>query len=169
MKIADLSCLAFILASLHVAAGDTNLDSAHSSTQPRRDWELVRSVPNSFGGTIDFVLIPEGKSRDVTNYQAAAAAIAGTRDRCMIDFWTDRAHIPTSEWIPVTNLQVMTATYERSPDYKTPHLHLACWLYPSEEAAEKAHCFYAPGVKTPWAKSETTTNKASEVITKPQK
>src|SRR5208282_5210128 len=106
--------LAFILVTLHIAAEDTNLDTSHSFTQTHHDWELVRSVPDSFGGTIDFVLIPEEKIRDLTNYQAAAAAIAGTRDKCMIDFWTDRAQIPTSAWIPVTNLQVMTATYERA-------------------------------------------------------
>jgi hypothetical protein len=167
MKIVHLSWLVFILGTLLVSAGDTNLDSSHSSTQPHRDWELVRSVPNDFGGTIDFVLIPMGKIRDLTNYQAAAVVIAGTRDRCMIYFWTDRAQIPTSAWIPVTNLQVTTAEYERSPDYKTPHFALACWLYPSMEAAKSANAFFMPGVTMP--KSETTTNKTSEVITKPQK
>jgi len=167
MKIAHLYSLVLVLAALHVAAEDTNLDSSHSSTQPHGSWELVRSVPNSFGGTIDFVLIPEEKERDLTNYQAAAAAIAGTRKACMIMFWTDRAHIPTSSQIPVPDLRVMTATYERAPDYETPHLRLACWLYPSMEAARQAHAFIMPGVKMP--ESEATTNKASDAVTKPQK
>jgi hypothetical protein len=163
MKIAHLLSLPLILMSLHVVAEDTNLNSIHSSTQPHDSWELVRSVPNPYGGTIDFVLIPNQKSRDLTNYQAAATAIAGTRDKCMIMFWTERAYIPTSASIPVRNWQVMTATYERAPSYKIPQLQLACWLYPSKEAAEQAHCFYAPGVKIPWDNSETSTNKATKV------
>ena len=154
MKITLLSCMAFIFATWHVVADGTD-----------HDWELVRSVPNYFGGTNDYVLIPKDKIRDLTNYQAAAAAIAGTRDRCFIFFWTDRAHIPTSAEMPVTDMQVMTATYERSPNYTTPHLRLACWLYPSVEAASRANAFFMPGVKMP--KAEATTNKAPDVTTKP--
>ena len=40
-------------------------------------------------------------------------------------------------------------------------------FYPSMEAAKSANAFFMPGVTMP--KSETTTNKTSEVITKPQK
>ena len=154
MKIVLLSCLTLILVESHAAADDTN-----------HDWELVGSVPNPFGVTNDYVVIPKEKIRDLTNYQAAAAAIAGTRDRCSIFFWTDHAHIPTSADIAVTNLQVMAATYERHPNYTTPHFRLACWLYPNVEAASHANAFFMPGFKMP--KSEVTTNKALDAINKP--
>jgi hypothetical protein len=108
---------------------------------------------------MDFVIVPPERVRDVTNYQAAAEAVAGTRDKCMVQFWTNRAQVPTSAWIPVENLQVMTAQYERHPNYETPHLRLACWLYPNEEAAKRANAFFMPGVKMP---------KDSESVTKPK-
>ena len=154
MKIILLSCMAFFFGAWHVVADGTNYD-----------WKLVRSVPNPFGGTNDYVLIPKDKIGDLTNYQAAATAIAGARERCFIFFWADRAHIPTSAEMAVTDMQVMTATYERNPNYKTPQLRLACWLYPSVEAARRANAFFMPGVKVP--KAEATTNKAPDVITKP--
>ena len=160
MKIAHLSCLALISVALHAAAGNTNGDFSHSSAPPHHDWELVRSVSNSLGGTLDFLLIPKAKIRDLTNYQAAAEAIAGTRTQCLIFFWADRSQIPTSAQIPVTNLQQVTATYERHPSYESPQFQLACWLYPSEEAARRAGAFFNPGVKMPKT-AGATTNKTS--------
>jgi hypothetical protein len=145
---------------------DTNLSVPHPAmtAQQDHDWELVRSVPNGFGSTIDFVLIPERKERDLAYYQEIVTAVCGTRDRCMVDFWTDRAHIPTSAWIPSNDLDVMTAEYERSPSYKTPVLHLACWLYPSKEVGEAANCFYMPGAKMPWDKPDVATSSTPEAI-----
>jgi hypothetical protein len=113
-------------------------------------WELLRSVVNPYGGTIDLVVIPEGKNRDLTNYRAAAGAVCGTRTECVVHFWTDRRRVPTSADMPVTDLQVMTAQYERARSYKTPHLRLACWLYPSKTAGETESCFYMPGASMPW-------------------
>jgi hypothetical protein len=115
-------------------------------------------VPDSYGGTIDFVLVPEARIRDLTNYLNAAETIAGTRGKCSINFWVDRSHIPTSAWIPVTDLQAMTAYYERHPNYATPVFKLACWLYPTKEVGESEHCFYMPGAKMPWDKAEAAAN-----------
>jgi hypothetical protein len=128
----------------------TGMATAQSSTV-RQDWELVRSVPNGVGGTIDLVLIPEAKQRDRENYGQVAAAICGPRTTCMVNFWTDRKHIPKpkSGWIPASALAVMTASYERSPTYKEPVLDLACWLYPSKKVGESEKCAYYPGAKKP--------------------
>jgi hypothetical protein len=52
----------------------------------------------------------------------------------------------------VEDLAVMTAAYERHPNYETPVLNLACWLYPNKEVAERAKCTYEPGAKVPWKK-----------------
>ncbi len=70
----------------------------------------------------------------------------------MVQFWTDRSHVPTSADMPVTDLRVMTATYERARSYEVPSLRLACWLYPSKEAGEAMGCFYMPGAVMPWEK-----------------
>jgi hypothetical protein len=113
----------------------TGMATAQSPTV-RQDWELVRSVPDGVGGTIDLVLIPEAKQRDRENYGQVAGAIK---------------HIPKpkSGWIPVSALAVMTASYERSPTYKEPVLDLACWLYPSKKVGESEKCAYYPGAKKP--------------------
>ncbi len=115
-----------------------------------RDWELVRSVSNPYGGTIDLVLIPEQKQRDRQYYLAVADSMCADRTSCMVNFWTNRAHIPTSASMPVTDLAVMTGLYERSPTYTAPVLSLACWLYPNRETAESMKCGYFPGAKVPW-------------------
>ena len=134
---------------LNSPAQFTNPDVSLASTQSPQEWELIRSVTNSFGGTEEFVLIPTAKIHDLSNYQSAANAIAGTRRACMISFWTDRKQIPISARIPIANLQTMTATYERSPSYEKPYLRLAGWLYPSIEAATNANAFFMPGIKMP--------------------
>jgi hypothetical protein len=117
----------------------------------RQDWELTRSAPNGFGGTVEFVLITEAKQRDRDHYKQVADAVCGSRTTCMLKFWTDRTHIPTRNdgWIPISDLAVMTASYERSPKYKEPVLNLACWLYPSKTAGERDKCAYFPGAKRP--------------------
>jgi hypothetical protein len=119
----------------------------------RDDWELVRSVPNPLGGTIDLVLIPESRQRDRAYYTQVADAVCGTRAKCMVNFWTDRTHIPKSGWMPVSDLAAMTASYERFPTYKEPVLHLACWLYPSKTVGESEKCEYYPGAQKPPARS----------------
>ena len=128
-----------------------SLAAAPQSLSAQRDWELVRTIPNGFGGTADLVLIPESRQRDREYYKRIADAICGLRTTCMVEFWTDRNHIPKSElgWIPVTDLAVMTASYERHPSYKAPVLELACWLYPSKAVAESEKCAYYPGAKKP--------------------
>jgi hypothetical protein len=67
----------------------------------------------------------------------------------MVDFWTDRKHIPKSAWISVEDLAVETASYERSPSYNEPSLHLACWLYPTKAIGEADKCEYEPDAKKP--------------------
>jgi hypothetical protein len=116
-----------------------------------QDWELVRSVPNEFGGTVDLVLIPEAKQRDRGYYKQVADVVCGQRTSCMVNFWTDRKHVPQTQtaWFPVSDLAVMTASYERSLHYKSPHLHLACWLYPNKAAGDADKCDYEPGAAKP--------------------
>jgi hypothetical protein len=69
----------------------------------------------------------------------------------MVNFWANRTDIPNVEdgWIPVKNLAVMTASYERSSSYNQPHLTIACWLYPSKRIGEADKCAYLPGAKKP--------------------
>lgn len=117
---------------MHVIADATN-----------NDWELVRSVPGSFDGTDYYVLIPEDKVRDLTNYESAASAIAGTKDTCCIFFWTDRANIPSAS-MTAKNMQMLTATYERHPNCETPQLRLAYWLYPNVDDACRADALFIP-------------------------
>lgn len=123
--------------------------SQSSATSP--DWELVRSVPNGVGSTIDLVHIPDAKQRDRKYYLEIANEVCGKRTTCMVNFWTNRAHIPeaNSGWIPVADLAEMTAIYERHPNYKEPVLNLACWLYPNKVVAEADKCAYFPGAKKP--------------------
>jgi hypothetical protein len=115
-------------------------------------WVLVRSVSNGQGGTMDFVIVPEERQRDSTYYEAIGNAVCGGRIACMVHFWTDRQHVPTSAWMSGPALSQMTASYERSPTYKAPVLRLACWLYASKEEAESENCFYLPGATVPWPK-----------------
>ena len=133
--------LVFLLTSLALTQS--------SVTKP--DWELVRSVPNGYGGTKDFVLIPEAEQRHRKYYLQIADEVCGKRTTCMVNFWTDRTHIPkaNSAWISVADLAVMTASYERHPTYKEPVLNLACWLYPNKAVGEAEKCAYFPGAKRP--------------------
>ena len=121
------------------------------SASENPDWKLVRSVPHPSGGTLDLVLIPESRQRDRAYYTKVADEVCKQRTACMVNFWTDRSHIPQTEdaWIPVSDLAAMTASYERSPTYKAPALHLACWLYPNKAAGEADKCEYQPGAKRP--------------------
>jgi hypothetical protein len=128
----------------------TGIASAQSATIAK-DWELVRSVPNGFGGTLDLVIIPVTRQRDREYYKGVADTVCGRRTTCMVNFWTDRAHVPdtNSGWISVKDLAVMTASYERNPKYAEPSLDLACWLYPTKSLGEAAKCGYYPGAKRP--------------------
>ena len=116
-----------------------------------QDWELVRSVPSEVGGTIDLVLIPEARKRDRAYYMQAAGLVCGTRAKCMVNFWTDRTHIPKSGWMSDSDLAAMTASYERFPTPRQPVLHLACWVYPSKAVGESEKCEF-PGAQKPPAK-----------------
>jgi hypothetical protein len=126
------------------------LSHAQPTTMPK-DWELVRAVPNEQGGTLDLVIVPIARERGREYYNRVADAVCGSRTTCMVLFWTDRAHIPDlkSGSIPVEDLAVMTASYERNPKYTEPSLHLACWLYPTKSVGEAARCDYYPGAKRP--------------------
>ena len=112
---------------------------------------MACSVPNGFGGTLDLVLIPAAKQRNREYYSRVADLVCGTRTSCMVNFWADRTHIPQPKIRMDTgeDLAVMTGSYERSPNYTEPHLHLACWLYPSKSVGEAAACEYEPGAKKP--------------------
>ena len=123
-----------------------------STTGSHQDWTLVRSVSNEQGGTMDFVVVPEQRRGDRQHYETIANAMCGSRSACMVHFWTDRDHVPTSAWMSGAGLAQMTAQYERSPSYKSPVLRLACWLYATKAEAENAKCFYLPGAKVPWNK-----------------
>jgi hypothetical protein len=114
-----------------------------------RDWEVVRSVPDEFGGTKHFVLIPEAKKRDHDYYKRVGDTLCKAGTQCSVNFWTDRNHIPASAWMPVTDLAVMTASYESHPSYTEPHLHLACWLYPSKAIGESMQCDHYPTAEVP--------------------
>jgi hypothetical protein len=115
------------------------------------DWALVRSVSNEQGGTMDFVVVTERRRADRAHYEMIANAICGSRTACMVHFWTNRQHVPTSAWMSGAGLSQMTAQYERSPTYTAPVLRLACWLYPTKAEAESAKCFYLPGASVPWS------------------
>lgn len=135
---------------LAASLGSGWLAVAEQTVPDSRDWKLVRSVKNPYGGTHDLVLIPEGRRRDEAYYLQVADALCGKKVHCMVNFWTDRAHIPTSADMRVEDLAVMTAAYERHPDYPKPVLNLACWPYPNREVAERAKCTNEPGAKVPW-------------------
>ena len=119
-------------------------------TASASEWMLVRTVSNEQGGTIDYVVVSERRRADRAHYESIGNAICGSRTSCMVQFWTDHRHVPTSAWRSGKVLTEMTADYERSPNYKAPSLRLACWLYTSKREAEAAKCFYLPGVKVPW-------------------
>lgn len=119
--------------------------SGSAAAAPEKpDWEVVRSLHQKSGGTTYYVLVPGRRQRDRGYYGRVADQVCGSADRAFVFFWTDRAHVPESEWMPVGDMRVMTATYERSPNYHAPHLHLAAWLYPSKEAARQADAFNPP-------------------------
>ena len=101
---------------------------------------------------MDFVVVPKERRGDRAHYETIANTICEARADCMVHFWTDRSHVPTSAWMTGVELTEMTAEYERSPTYKAPILRLACGLYKTKIEAESANCFYLPGAKVPWAK-----------------
>jgi hypothetical protein len=135
--------------SLLVASAHAH--GAVEASNTSQEWELVRSVSSPYGGTVDLVLIPENKQRDRDYYATVANVVCGDRTKCVVNFWTDKAHIPSSANMPVVDLAVMTGSYERHPNYKAPVLGLACWLYPNREIGEPMNCRYFPGAKVPWA------------------
>jgi len=113
------------------------------------NWYLVRSVPHSEGITMDFVVIPKEKKRDLNFYRLIADSICEKRTQCMVFFWTNPDQVPNSPWFDGPAMKALTARYERHPNYDTPHLRLACWLYPSKNEGEKINCFYMPGADVP--------------------
>ena len=124
------------------------------ATQPsvngeEEDFDLVRTVTNPYGGTIDLVTVPEARHRDLEHYRQVAVQVCGTRTTCLVNFWVAGSRIPTSATMPVTDLQTMTATYERHPSYQAPVLKLACWLYTAKPVPPE-DCFVMPGTKVPW-------------------
>jgi hypothetical protein len=147
-------CVAFVPLSIPCHS------SAQQATTTTDDWKLVRSVSNPYGGILDLVLIPDRKKRDREYYLTIGDALCGERTTCSINFWTDPSHVPTSAAMPVTDLAVMAASYERSPRYGMPHLRLTCSFYPSREVAELNNCAYFPGATVPWkSPSEDTIRK----------
>jgi hypothetical protein len=122
--------------------------SAHAqgptvSVSPQ-DWELVRSVPNPYGGSQELVLIPALKQRDRDYYTQIGKVICAARERCTVQFWTDRSRIPTSASMRVDDLREMTADYSVNPN-QAASVRLACRFYPTREAGELMGCFSFPG------------------------
>ena len=128
-------------------AGDKSPVTDVDPSKP--DWALIRSVPDASGGKMHFVVIPEAKQRDGGYYRGIGNMLCKETPHCSVNFWTDRNHIPQSAWMAVADLAVMTASYERSPSYAQPHVHLACWLYQNKAAGESAQCEYEPGAMMP--------------------
>ncbi len=138
----SIAVFLFALSSINVAAADQITK-----------WRLVKSVPSESGGTMDLVLIPESKQRDLDYYRQIADTVCGKRVKCMVFYWTNEKYIPSSEWFDGPAMQSLTGQYERHPNYKEPyHLRLACWLYPSKKIGENMNCFYMPGAKVPPSK-----------------
>jgi hypothetical protein len=54
-----------------------------------RDWELVRTVSNPYGGPQDLILIPERKQRDRNYYLRIANEVCGDRASCDLSYWID--------------------------------------------------------------------------------
>jgi hypothetical protein len=117
---------------------------ATEQTSPKKDWELVRAVSNSYGSA-ELVLIPESRKLDRKYYGAIGQAVCGERKECTVMFWADRAHVPTSATMLIRDQRERTATYEVDPNLKEPLLRLACWLYPTREIGESKQCFYMAG------------------------
>lgn len=124
--------------------------AATSFAQGVSDWELVRTVTSRSSGAVDLVVIPEVKQKDSEYYIQVANVVCGAREFCLVQFWTDREHVPESGNMPIADLAAMTAAYERHPSYKQPILRLSCRLYPTREIAELMRCAYFPGAKLPW-------------------
>ena len=82
--------------------------TAGSSQSPvpanQRDWKLVKSVSNEQGGTLDFVVVPEGMNGNRSYYEQIANEICGTRSTCTVHFWADLKHVPTSAWMAGSSL-----------------------------------------------------------------
>jgi hypothetical protein len=115
-----------------------------------RDWKEVRAVPDGTGdGLIHFVVIPEARQRDREYYHSISDTLCEPRSQCSVYFWTDPNHIPETAWMKVADLAVATASFEWSPRYEEPALHLACWLYASKKLGEADHCSYEPGARKP--------------------
>jgi len=112
------------------------------------EWELVRSLSTE-SGPIHLVLVADIKQRDREYYKQIGELLCPPRTKCSVNFWTDRDHIPDSEWMPVADLAVMTASFTPDPCEKKSALHLACWLYPTKAAGEADNCEYEPGAKVP--------------------
>ena len=113
------------------------------------DWTVVRSVPDESGGTMYFVVIPEAKQRDGGYYRGIGNMLCKETPQCSVNFWTDPNHIPQSASMPVPDLAVMTASYNRYPSHAEPRVQLACWLYPTKAIGEAVQCEYQPGAKRP--------------------
>ena len=109
-------------------------------------WELVRSVSNPYGGSQELVLVPEIKQHDREYYAQIGKAICGARERCTVQFWTDRSRIPESSLMHVDDLREMTADYSVSPN-QVSSVRLACRFYPTREAGKLMGCFSFPGGK----------------------
>jgi hypothetical protein len=137
------------VASAAMVGGVMTAVAAEAEPHRGRDWEIVRTVKDP-SRTVELVLIPEGKRKDRDYCDQVARVVCADRAECMVYFWTDRAHIPNSTWMPVEDLAVLIATYQRHPPYDTPKLRFACWLYPTRELGEGEKCFYMPGASIPW-------------------
>jgi hypothetical protein len=96
-----------------------------------------------------FVVIPEAKQRDGGYYRGIGNMLCKETPQCSVNFWTDPNHIPESAWMPVPDLAVMTASYNRHPSHAEPRVQAACWLYPTKAIGEAVQCEYQPGAKRP--------------------
>ncbi len=130
-------------------AAFATLSAITTGAQSTQSWSEVRSVPNGTGGTTHYVVIPEARQRDQAYYKAIGEELCPSKTECMVYFWTDPNHVPQDRWMSTADTAVAVASYEESPRYAKPSLHLACRLYADRKAGEQDKCAYFPGSDIP--------------------
>ena len=101
-------------------------EGARRAVRSVSEWELVRTVDNPMGGTIDLVVIPKIQACSRDYHENVASKVCLDRTTCMVFFWIDATQVPSSAWMPGDKLAASIGHYERHPSYKAPVLRLEC-------------------------------------------